>query len=97
MNPAFAHLHGYDAPVELAARQWSDLYPTDERARIESIVLPQLRRLGYWSGEMRGSSEAVTPTTRRSPLHPYRKGAGHHLFGSRCERTQAVRSGAEGE
>ncbi len=54
MNPAFAHLHGYDAPVELAARQWSDLYPAEELARIESVVLPQLRRLGFWSGEMRG-------------------------------------------
>lgn len=54
MNPAFAHLHGYDAPVELASRQWSDLYPPEELARIQSVVLPQLRQLGYWSGEMRG-------------------------------------------
>lgn len=54
MNPAFAHLHGYDAPVELAGRHWGDLYPPEELVRLESTVMPQLKRLGYWSGEMRG-------------------------------------------
>jgi len=54
MNPAFAHLHGYDAPVELAGRRWGDLYPAQELVRLESTILPQLKRLGYWSGEMLG-------------------------------------------
>jgi PAS domain S-box-containing protein len=53
MNAAFAHAHGYDASVELAAREWEDLYPREEVARLEGEVLPQLKRLGYWSGEMR--------------------------------------------
>jgi PAS domain S-box-containing protein len=53
MNAAFAHAHGYDASVELAAREWEDLYPREEVARLEGEILPQLKRLGYWSGEMR--------------------------------------------
>lgn len=53
MNAAFAHAHGYDASVELAAREWDDLYPREEVLRLEAEILPQLRRVGYWSGEMR--------------------------------------------
>ena len=53
MNAAFAHAHGYDASVELAAREWEDLYPREEVARLEGEILPQLKRVGYWSGEMR--------------------------------------------
>ncbi len=53
MNAAFAHAHGYDASVELAARGWDDLYPREEVLRLEAEILPQLRRVGYWSGEVR--------------------------------------------
>ena len=54
INPAFAHLHGYDAPVELAGKNWRELYPPEELAKFDNAILPQLKRLGYWSGELRG-------------------------------------------
>ncbi len=54
INPAFAHLHGYDAPVELAGKNWRELYPPEDLAKLDLTILPQLKRLGYWSGELRG-------------------------------------------
>ncbi len=55
LNAAYAHLHGCDAPVELAARSWRELYPEDQFLRIQSEVMPVLGQLGYWTGELVGS------------------------------------------
>ena len=54
MNPAFAHIYGYDAPVEMAGKTWRDLHPSDQLGVIDGSVLPALRKQGYWSGELKG-------------------------------------------
>ncbi len=58
MNPAFAHIHGFDAPVELAGKRWSDLYSESQWDVIERDVLPQVSRLGYWTGELEGLGDS---------------------------------------
>ena len=54
MNPAFAHLFGCDAPVELAGKGLRDLFPPEDLSRLDSETIPHLRRLGYWLGELKG-------------------------------------------
>jgi PAS domain S-box-containing protein len=54
MNPAFAHIHAFDAPVELAGKRWSDLYSELQWSFIEKEVLPHVNRFGYWTGELVG-------------------------------------------
>ncbi len=58
MNPAFAHIHGFDAPVELAGKRWSDLYSETQWDTIYQHVLPQVNRLGYWTGELEGLKDS---------------------------------------
>ncbi len=57
VNPAFAHIHGFEAPVDLAGRRWSDLYPPDEYSKLQDLVFPHLKRVGYWSGELKGRKQ----------------------------------------
>ena len=54
MNPAFAHLFGCDAPVELAGKVLRDLFPPEDLSRLDAETIPHLRRLGYWLGELKG-------------------------------------------
>ncbi|MEW5765042.1 MAG: PAS domain S-box protein [Acidobacteriota bacterium] len=56
-NPAFAHIHGFEAPVDLAGKRWSDLYPPEEYTKLKDLVFPHLKRVGYWSGELRGRKQ----------------------------------------
>lgn len=57
VNPAFAHVHGFEAPVDLAGRRWSDLYPPDEYSKLQDLVFPHLKKVGYWSGELKGRKQ----------------------------------------
>ena len=52
INPAFAHLHGYEAPVELVGRTWRDLYPDSQWADLQDLIRAALDRDGYWTGEL---------------------------------------------
>ncbi len=54
MNPAFAHLFGCDAPVELAGKGLRDLFTPEDLSRLDSETIPHLKRLGYWLGELKG-------------------------------------------
>ncbi|MGC8763076.1 MAG: PAS domain S-box protein [Acidobacteriota bacterium] len=53
-NPAFARLHGFEAPVDILDGRWMDLYPPHEVRRIQEEIFPKLRKMGYWSGELQG-------------------------------------------
>lgn len=53
-NPAFARLHGFEAPVDILDGLWMDLYPPDQVRRIQEDIFPKLRKMGYWSGELQG-------------------------------------------
>ncbi|HAH07828.1 MAG TPA: hypothetical protein DCM05_15110 [Elusimicrobia bacterium] len=53
-NTAFARKYGFDSPGELAGKDWRELYPEDEVRRLETEVLPTLRRHGAWRGETVG-------------------------------------------
>jgi PAS domain S-box-containing protein len=54
LNEAHARLYGYDDPATLVGESWRRLYGPDERARFETDVLPEARRVGQWRGEARG-------------------------------------------
>ncbi|WP_081927335.1 PAS domain-containing response regulator [Halobellus rufus] len=50
VNPAFATLFGYERS-ELVGRSWKILYHNEEADRLEHSILPEVSKLGYWSGE----------------------------------------------
>jgi PAS domain S-box-containing protein len=52
MNPAYAQLYGYASPAELLGRSWSVMYDDVVADRIESEILPIVRRTGRWFGEL---------------------------------------------
>lgn len=51
LNQAHVQLFGYDYPEELLGRTWRELYPPQERERIEQEILPIVNREGGWQGE----------------------------------------------
>ncbi|MCA9153374.1 MAG: PAS domain S-box protein [Planctomycetales bacterium] len=53
VNPAFAHMHGYE-PRLLIGRMWRILCDPDQSWTLDNTVLPALDRDGRWHGEAHG-------------------------------------------
>ncbi|WP_192498366.1 bacterio-opsin activator domain-containing protein [Halorussus halophilus] len=53
-NPAYDDTYGYEKG-ELVGEQWETLYSPAESERIESEIVPKLKRDGVWSGETTGT------------------------------------------
>lgn len=68
LNPAYAHLHGFEAPVDLAGRNWRELYPADQFGKIQAEVVPTLLRRGYWMGELVGAGPGGRPFHQEASL-----------------------------
>jgi PAS domain S-box-containing protein len=54
LNAAHLKIFGYDDPSELKGRSWRQLYADEERARLETDILPEVLQRGHWSGEAVG-------------------------------------------
>jgi len=50
VNPAFAQLFGHKQN-ELIGADWTVLYHNSEAKRLETEILPAVRKTGYWAGE----------------------------------------------
>jgi PAS domain S-box-containing protein len=48
MNPAHAHLFGYERPCELIGKSWRVLYRPEDVRKFETEVFPKLGRDGHW-------------------------------------------------
>ncbi len=51
LNPAYLQLFGYSQPEELIGNHWKNIYPPEERDRLERDILPIVIQQGYWAGE----------------------------------------------
>ncbi|MGC9307351.1 MAG: PAS domain S-box protein [Thermoplasmatota archaeon] len=54
LNPAHAHIYGYDSPEELAEETWRVLYDEEWQTWFEEEVMPQVWETGRWRGEAVG-------------------------------------------
>ncbi len=54
LNEAHARVYGYERPDELVGRSWRVLYGPEEQRRLETEVMPRVRREGHWRGEAEG-------------------------------------------
>ncbi len=52
VNQAYAKLNGYDSPSEIIGKTYHLMYDEQERARMEQICAPALRKNGTWRGEL---------------------------------------------
>lgn len=50
MNPAHAHLFGYEHPRELIGQTWRTIYRPEAIREFEANVFPKLAKDGYWHG-----------------------------------------------
>lgn len=53
VNHAYARVH-QERPRALIGQPWSQRFPAEEALRIEREIIPQVTRLGAWSGEVTG-------------------------------------------
>jgi PAS domain S-box-containing protein len=54
VNAAHLKIFGYEDPSELLGKGWQQLYDDEERARLDTEVLPKVFQDGHWSGEAVG-------------------------------------------
>ncbi|WP_299330884.1 PAS domain S-box protein [Haloplanus sp.] len=50
VNQRFADIHGYDAE-EMIGKQYTVAYPDEDIPEVQSEILPEVERTGYWRGE----------------------------------------------
>ncbi len=53
VNQAYARVH-QERPRSLIGQPWSQRFPAEEALRIEREIIPQVTKLGAWSGEVTG-------------------------------------------
>ncbi|WP_276274170.1 PAS domain S-box protein [Haloarcula litorea] len=53
VNQAYADIYGYE-PDEMNGEHWELIYPDDEVAVAQNVILPTVAEKGYWSGETTG-------------------------------------------
>ena len=53
VNQAYANIYGYE-PDEMNGKHWELIYPDDEVAIAQNVILPTVAEEGYWSGETTG-------------------------------------------
>ena len=53
VNQAYADIYGYE-PDKMSGEYWELIYPDDEVAIAQNVILPTVAEEGYWSGETTG-------------------------------------------
>jgi PAS domain S-box-containing protein len=53
VNQAYADIYGYE-PDKMAGKHWDLIYPDDETAIVQDVILPTVADDGYWRGETTG-------------------------------------------
>jgi PAS domain S-box-containing protein len=53
-NLAFAHVYGYERPIDLIGRPWRDFWDPAETSRVTAEILPRIEMEGRWLGEASG-------------------------------------------
>ncbi|MCK4791812.1 MAG: PAS domain S-box protein, partial [Desulfobacteraceae bacterium] len=57
LNPALAHIYGYDNPEDLLGTSWSFHYSADELTRFDEEIMPCIILSHQWSGEAVGTRQ----------------------------------------
>ncbi len=52
VNQAYAKLNGYDSPAEIIGKTYRLMYNDQERARMDQLCVPTLKKNGIWRGEL---------------------------------------------
>ena len=52
VNQAYAKLNGYDSPAEIIGKTYRLMYNDQERARMDQLCVPALKKNGIWRGEL---------------------------------------------
>jgi PAS domain S-box-containing protein len=74
VNRAHANSYGYDTPEAFMGESWRMCYSSEECARIESDIMPQLSEHGKWRGEATGYRKDGTTFSQEVSLTSFEHG-----------------------
>jgi PAS domain S-box-containing protein len=74
VNKAHANSYGYDSPEAFIGESWRMCYSSEECARIESDIMPQLSEHSKWRGEATGRRKDGTTFSQEVSLTRFEHG-----------------------